>query len=169
MFPLMPTLSLKGVVPDSLRQPALGSLRVAAITAADLEELRAVDESVTAIDRTADHAWLLDVVSRRGWVFRRSGRVAGYAYLGGDGTVSADHVGPVAALRCADVAAMLAFALAERGAGKAATVEVPGPNLAAQRLLWGAGFQLAGPVGLIGAARPFGHFDRYLLAGNVLM
>ena len=139
------------------------------MTAADIEHLRSVDETVTTIDRTADHAWLQGVVSRRGWVFRRRGRVAGYAYLGGDGTVGADHVGPVAALRPSDIPAMLAFALAAQGAGKSATVEVPGANLAAQRMLWTAGFRLAGPVGLIGASRPFGHFDRYLLAGNVLM
>ena len=169
MFPLMPTLSLTGVVPDDLARTALGSLRPSLITAADIGELRSVDEFVTTIDRTADHAWLVDVVSRRGWVFRRAGRVAGYAYLGGDGTVSPDHVGPVAALRASDVAAMLAFALVEHGPGLSATVEVPGANLAAQRLLWGAGFRLAGPVGLLGAPRPFGHLDRYLLAGNVLM
>lgn len=168
MLPLLPTVSLAGVVPDAMRR-SLGSLLAATITVDDLDEVRAVDAFVTDIDRTADHYWLIAEVARRGWVFRRWGRVAGYAYLGGDGTSGPDHIGPVAALRRADVAPMLAFALVEHGVGRVAGVEVPGPNLASQRLLWGAGFRMAGPVGLLGAARPFGRFDRYLMAGNALM
>ncbi len=72
-------------------------------------------------------------------------------------------------MRSADIAPMLAFTLERLGAGRTATVELPAVNVTAQRLLWGAGFQLAGPVGLIGSSRPFGRFDRYVLAGNVLL
>ena len=46
---------------------------------------------------------------------------------------------------------------------------VPGPNLRAQRLLWQAGFRFEDAAGLLCASRPFGHFDRYLLAGDCLM
>lgn len=169
MYPLMPILTLTGAVPAGLLQRALGSLRAAAVTTAHLGELRAIDQFVTTIDRTADHAWLRETVSRRGWVFRRGGRIVGYAYLGGDGTVSSDHVGPLAALRSSDIAPILAFAVDQQGEGQTATVTVPGANLVAQRLLWRAGFRLDGPVGLLGSSRPFGHLDRYLLAGNVLM
>jgi GNAT superfamily N-acetyltransferase len=169
MFPLWPSLSLSGRVSESLREVGLGTLRATALTSADFNEMRELDLYVTGIDRTVDHAWLLDAVARPGWALRRDGRLAGYAYLGGDGTVSADHVGPVATWRSADIAAALAFALLARGAGERATVDVPGPNLMAQRLLWRAGFRLTGPVGLLGAARAFGRFDRYVLAGNVLL
>ncbi len=169
MFPLLPSLNLTGCVPEALREHGLGTLRAAPVTPADFEEMRELDLYVTGIDRTAGHAWLLDVVSRHGWVFRRDGRLAGYAYLGGDGTAAADHVGPVATRRSGDMAAALAFALLEQGVGETVTVQVPGPNLVAQRLLWGTGFRMSGPVGLLGAARPFGHFDRYVFAGNVLM
>ena len=169
MFPLLPSLNLTGRVPESLRENALGTLRAAPIARAEFEEMRELDLYVTGIDRTADHEWLLDAVARPGWAFRRDGRLAGYAYLGGDGTAAADHIGPVATRRRGDMAAALAFALLEQGVGETVTVQVPGPNLVAQRLLWGAGFHMSGPVGLLGAARPFGHFDRYLFAGNVLM
>lgn len=169
MFPLWPSLSLSGRVPESLREVGLGTLRATPLTSADFDEMRELDLYVTGIDRTVDHAWLLDAVARQGWALRRDGRLAGYAYLGGDGTVSADHVGPVATWRSADIAAALALALLARGAGERATVDVPGPNLVAQRLLWRAGFRMSGPVGLLGAARPFGRLDRYVFAGNVLL
>ena len=74
-------------------------------------------------------------------------------------------------LRAADQAAVLRLALSElahRGP-TAATVAVPGPNVAAQRLLWQAGFSFAGATGLLCSSRPFGRFDRYLLAGDCLM
>jgi ribosomal protein S18 acetylase RimI-like enzyme len=169
MFPLFPSLNLTGRVPESLREQRLGTLRPAPVSRADFEEIRELDLYVSEIDRTADHAWLLDAVARPGWVLRRDGRLAGYAYLGGDGTSAADQVGPVATRRSGDMAAVLAFALLERGVGETVTVQVPAPNLVAQRLLWGAGLRMSGPVGLLGTARPFGHFDRYVFAGNVLM
>ena len=40
---------------------ALGTLRAAPVTPADLEEMRELDLSVSGVDRTADHAWLLNV------------------------------------------------------------------------------------------------------------
>jgi len=58
--------------------------------------------------------------------------------------------------------------LAARGR-KEAVLMVPGVNLEAQRLLWQAGFALDGPAGLLCASRPFGRFDRYVLAGDCLM
>jgi hypothetical protein len=46
---------------------------------------------------------------------------------------------------------------------------VPGPNQHAQRLLWQAGFRFEDAAGLLCASRPFGRFDRYILAGDCLM
>ncbi|HTX69102.1 MAG TPA: GNAT family N-acetyltransferase [Thermoleophilia bacterium] len=169
MYPLMPALSLTGKVPAHLDRPPLGSLVPDVLVAADAGTLRDVDVAVTSIDRTADHDWLLGAAERRGWVFRRGAEVAGYAYLGGDGTDEPGSVGPVAALQAPDAAAILGFALAQLGVGEEATVMVPGANQMAQQLLWGAGFGLAGPVGLLGVSEPFGQFDRYIFAGNSLM
>ncbi len=103
--------------------------------------------------------------------FHRRGRPAAYAYLGGDGTEGSAVVGPAAALRGPDIAAVVAFALAELAATGVSEggVMVPGANLAVQRLLWEAGFQFHGATALLGATRPFGRLDRYVFAGNALM
>jgi ribosomal protein S18 acetylase RimI-like enzyme len=171
MYASMPVLYLKGRLPTRTTPVTLGSLRAAPLSTDDLGDLRAVDRAVTGLDRTPDHAWLLDEAGRGGWLFRRHGTAAGYAYLGGDGTEGGDAVGPIATVRAEDQKAVLSFLLAqasERGAATA-TVVVPGHNLHAQRLLWQAGFGFEGAAGLFGCTRPFGRFDRYLFAGDALM
>ena len=123
------------------------------------------------VDRTLEHRWFLGAAENPGWLFRRRERAIGYAYLGGDGTEGAGALGPIATLRPQDQPVVLRFALAElaaRGVAQA-TVAVPGPNIAAQRLLWGAGFAFPAATGLLCASRPFGRFDRYLLAGDCLL
>jgi len=141
------------------------------IELAHLDELRAIDEVVLGFDRTPDHLWFLSQPEHPGWLFRRRGRAIGYAYLGGDGTEGAGSVGPVATLRPGDQAGVLRFVVAELAARgqESATVVVPGPNLAAQRVLWEAGFAFEGATGLLCASRPFARFDRYLLAGDSIM
>lgn len=141
------------------------------ITAAHLDDLRGIDDAVLGFDRTPDHLWFLSRPDHPGWLLRRRGRAVGYAYLGGDYTEGPGSVGPIATLRPGDQAAALRFVIAEletRGQ-KQATVVVPGPNLAAQRLLWGAGFAFEGATGLVCASRPFARFDRYVLAGDSIM
>jgi len=66
---------------------------------------------------------------------------------------------------------VLRFALEElaRRGVEQATVAVPGANLGAQRLLWTEGYTFPAATGLLCASRPFGRFDRYLLAGDCLM
>ena len=141
------------------------------IEVAHLNELRGIDEVVLGFDRTPDHLWFLSRPLHPGWLFRRRGRAIGYAYLGGDGTEGAGSVGPVATLRPGDQAEVLRFVVAELAARgqEWATVVVPGPNLAAQRVLWEAGFAFEGATGLLCASRPFARFDRYLLAGDSIM
>jgi ribosomal protein S18 acetylase RimI-like enzyme len=170
MYPLMPVLYLSGPVPVRASGASLGRLEAAPLGASDLADLRTVDAAVTGLDRTTDHTWLL-ATGRCGWLFRSRGTAAGYAYLGGDGTEGDDAVGPIATLRAEDQEAVLGFVLAqaaEHGAATA-TVVVPGHNRRAQRLLWQAGFSFEGATGLFGCSRPFGRFDRYLLAGDALM
>lgn len=171
MCPLMPAINLAGRLPGDLRRPAMAGLDVAPLSAGDMEALRAVDAGVVGFDRTVDHSWLLSEARRRGWLFRRQDRPAGYAYVGGDGTGDAGAVGPVAALRARDSETIVRFVLAEL-AGQGATgacLYVPGANLRVQRLLWAAGFGFEGSAGLLGASRPFGRFDRYVFAGDALM
>ncbi len=137
-----------------------------------LDDLRRIDEAVTGVDRTVDHRWQLEEIRHEGWLLRRGGRPVGYAYLGGDGTEGPGALGPVATLRPQDQGAALSFALAESAArrpGEPALVMVPAANQYAQRLLWRAGFTFEGATALLCASRPFGRFDRYLLAGDCLM
>jgi GNAT superfamily N-acetyltransferase len=146
-------------------------LEVERLEVAYLDELRAIDEVVLGFDRTPEHLWFLSRPGHPGWLLRRRGRAIGSAYLGGDETEGAGSVGPIATLRAGDQAAALRFVAAElvaRGQERA-TVVVPGPNLAAQRLLWEAGFAFEGATGLICASRPFARVDRYALAGDSIM
>ena len=174
IFPLHALLYLSGP-PASFasggRSGDGGKLVAEALTGRHLDELRAIDEAVLGLDRTLEHRWFLGRADGSGWLFRRRERAIGYAYLGGDGTEGAGALGPIATLRRQDQPALLRFALAElaaRGVTQA-TVAVPGPNLAAQRLLWEAGFTFPAAAGLLCASRPFGRFDRYLLAGDCLL
>jgi ribosomal protein S18 acetylase RimI-like enzyme len=170
MYPVMPVLYLSGPLPVRVNVASLGRLEATPLRAGDVADLRAVDDAVTGLDRTPDRAWLLSA-GRSGWLFRRRGVIAGYAYLGGDGTEGDDAVGPIATRRAEDQEAVLGFVLtqaAERGA-TTATVVVPGHNRHAQRLLWKAGFGFEGATGLFGCSQPFGRFDRYLFAGDALM
>ena len=149
----------------------LGRLDAEPLDAGLLDELRAIDEAVLGVDRTLEHRWFLSRAENPGWLLRRRERAIGYAYLGGDGTEGAGALGPIATLRPQDQSVALRFALAElaaRGVAQA-TVAVPGPNIAAQRLLWSAGFAFTGATGLLCSSRPFGRFDRYLLAGDCLL
>ena len=180
IYPRLALLYLTGPLASFAASPAtrrsggerpMGGLDVEPLAAGHLAELAQIDDVVLGAERTTDHRWLLGRRENPGWLFRRWERAVGYAYLGGDGTEGANALGPVATLRAADQAAVLRLALSElahRGP-TAATVAVPGPNVAAQRLLWQAGFSFAGATGLLCSSRPFGRFDRYLLAGDCLM
>ena len=172
MPPLLPVLQLTGALP--LRGAGLPpGLAVRRLSRGDrdLGSLSGIDSVVLGIDRTVDHRWLLDEERRDGWLFARRGRPVAYVYLGGDGTEGGAVIGPAAALRGADLAPVVTFALAELAAHGATEggVMVAGPNLGVQRLLWDAGFQFHGATGLLGASRPFGRLDRYVFAGNALM
>jgi GNAT superfamily N-acetyltransferase len=173
VYPQVPLLSMTGS-PGTVGAGDLGTLETEPLTpsASHLADLTEIDAGVTGVDRTVDHRWHLEQAGHEGWLFRRRERAIGYAYLGGDGTEGAGAVGPIATLRAADQEPVLRFALAELAArrpGERALVIVPGPNLQAQRLLWQAGFRFEDSAGLLCASRPFGRFDRYLLAGDCLM
>jgi GNAT superfamily N-acetyltransferase len=169
IYPRLPLLYMKGS--PAAARPGRGALDMESLTPAHIDELREIDAAVTGIDRTVDHTWLLGDAARRGWLYRRRGRLVGYAYLGGDGTEGAAPRAPPATLRAQDQDPVIRLSLAELAAQGAeeAVLIVPGPNLHAQRLLWEAGFSFDGSAGLLCASKPFGRFDRYLLAGDCLM
>jgi GNAT superfamily N-acetyltransferase len=173
MLPLLAVLPMIGALPLRGAPGLPPGLHAARLTGSEreLSALRDIDAAVLGIDRSVDHRWLLGEAGRSGWSFRRRGRPTAYAYLGGDGTEGDAVVGPAAALRGPDIAAVVAFALAELAATGVTEggVMVPGANLTVQRLLWDAGFQFHGATALLGATRPFGRLDRYVFAGNTLM
>jgi GNAT superfamily N-acetyltransferase len=171
IYALCPLLTLEGRLDQLTTRPHLGTLEVEPLRPTHIAELTEIDAVVTGTDRSVDHRWLIEEPGHGGWVFRRGGRAVGYAYVGGDGTEGEDVLGPVATLRPQDQSVVLRYCLAELAARgrKEAVLMVPGVNLEAQRLLWQAGFALDGPAGLLCASRPFGRFDRYVLAGDCLM
>jgi GNAT superfamily N-acetyltransferase len=129
------------------------------LTAASVTEVAGIDAEVTGIERAADHAFYLGEDGRRGWLFRRAGRPAGYVMYRPDG-----RIGPLACLDAADVAPVLRHALVQLAAQgfETVSVRVPAPCEQAQRVLWDAGMVVDDTPGLLLASRPFGRLDRYL-------
>ncbi len=167
---LLPWLPIVGLVgrPSSVERSALP--RGDEVLPLDLEllaEVRRIDESVTGLDRTVDHAYLLsEEGARQGWVLCRKGRPEGYVYVNDTGLI-----GPAASTRAGDMALLVRFALATLGERNVESVSaaVPGPNAEAQRVLLQAGLVFEACPGLLLASRPFGRFDRYLIASYGLM
>jgi Acetyltransferase (GNAT) domain len=183
LFPWLPLVVFTGA-PRRLLRPALGRLDVAPLSIGDQSAVAEIDRAAVGTDRSADHAWYLGEGGRRGWLFLRAGRPAGYVYLSQEGAI-----GPAAALRPADMEPLYGWALARAAGGDPAgpppgaalpvgsslrgipsadrlgqrpvSAIVPGPCVAAQRALWEAGLRFGSDPGLLLASRPFGRLDRY--------
>ncbi len=143
----------RGAPPDGLEPQPL--------TLASVAELAAVDAGVSGLDRTVDHAFYLGEEGRRGWLFRRAGRIRGYVMCRPDA-----RIGPLACLDTEDVAPVLRYALVQLAAHgvERVTVRVPASCEAAQRVLWDAGLVFEDTPGLLLASQPFAWLDRYLPA-----
>ena len=131
-----------------------------------LADVRDVDQRVTGLDRSVDHEFLLAEGERHGWLLCRDGRPEGYVYVNDRGLV-----GPAAATRRGAMTSLMGFALAtlhEHGA-ESVYAAVPGPDLEAQRVLLQAGLVYGACPGLLLVSRPFGRFDRYVIASYGLM
>ena len=187
LFPWLPLVGFSGP-PRCVPRVALGSLDVAPLGIDDVPALAAVDEAAVGADRSIDHAWYLGAGGRRGWLFLRAGRPAGYVYVSREGAI-----GPAAAQRPADMEPLYVWALTQaaamdpdrlppeasvpgsadpqgstlagspvRPAGlRPVTAIVPGPCVAAQRTLWEAGLRFGPDPGLLLASRSFGRPDRF--------
>jgi GNAT superfamily N-acetyltransferase len=134
-------------------------------TQAALARLRDLDLAVTGVDRTIDHAYLLDGRRECRLLVGAEGPT-GYVYVSPSGSI-----GPGAALKPADVAELTGWALrraVELGAERISAI-VPGTNQAAQQVCWAAGLHSEAAMGVLLASRRFGRFDRYLVGSFGLM
>lgn len=167
LLPWLPVLGLVGRPSPVATPPIPKGYDVVRLDPELLEEVRLIDERVTGLDRTPDHAYLLSTEGgRHGWLLRRNGRSDGYIYMSQSGLV-----GPAASVRPGVMALLMQFALAtlnERGAERVYAA-VPGPNVEAQRILVKAGLVFEDCPGLLLVSRPFGRFDRYVIAAYGLM
>jgi len=162
MLPREVLVGFTGRPREDLERPRLGRLQPEPLTVTAVSELSVIDAAASGVDRTVDHEFYLGVGGRRGWLFRRGGRAVAYAMVRKDG-----WVGPLAALRAADVEPVTRFALAElveEGAEKI-KAGVTGRCEGAQRAFWDAGLVFSESAGLLLSSRPFGHLDCYLPAG----
>jgi GNAT superfamily N-acetyltransferase len=162
MLPREVLVGFGGRPRDDLERPRLGRLEPEPLTAASVPELRDIDAAASGVDRTVDHGFYLGAGGRRGWLFRRGGRAVAYAMVRKDG-----WVGPLAALRTADVEPVTHFVLAELAGEGAVKVKagVLGSCEGAQRAFWDAGLVFSESAGLLLSSRAFGRLDRYVAAG----
>jgi GNAT superfamily N-acetyltransferase len=167
LLPWLPVVGLQGR-PSPVTKPSLPrGYEALPLDPALLDEVRPIDESVTGLDRTRDHAYLLsEEGARQGWVLCRDGRSRGYVYVTDSGLI-----GPAAATRPQEMTLLIQVALAcltEQGAEKVYAA-VPGPNAEAQRALLQAGLVFDACPGTLLVSRPFGRFDRYVISSYALM
>jgi GNAT superfamily N-acetyltransferase len=136
-----------------------GDLEAVPLALADIPDLAALETAVVGYPRVDDYAWLIE--HRDGHLYRRDGRVVGFAF------VSADGSGPVAALDPVDQVPILRHAEGRAHVLGLDTVsfEVPMPNEIAMRHLLGRGFRIEPPLTLLMSSVPFGQFDRFLPFG----
>ncbi len=148
-----PIVALEGTPRAAPLDPAV---EIVTATAAEIEELDAIDAAVLEFSRGDEFAWLLE--TRDGYVYRRDGRPIGFAF------VNARHAGPVASLEPADQVSILAHLetrAAELGQAEL-SLELPMINEVAMRHLLGRGFRMDGFYTFLMSSRPFGSFDRYI-------
>ena len=117
------------------------------------ELLAQIDESVLGFRRDPDHAWLMR--TRRGALYRRSGRLAGYGYAGSSN-------GPFAAFDEADLPAMLAAAEAGTPPGTEFGLDVPLVNRVVVDYALAQGFRIGTFVTLFMSDAPLGRFEAYV-------
>jgi GNAT superfamily N-acetyltransferase len=153
-FARFPIAALEG--PPSAGAPLDPGLDAIEATEDDIPILRRIEAEVLEFDRGEEFAWLL--TERHGYVYRRDGREAGFAFVGERG------VGPIAALDPADQAGTLSHVEAT-AAGDGRTeigFEVPMVNEVAMRHLLDRGFRMDTFFTFFLSSRPFGRFDRFI-------
>ncbi len=121
-----------------------------------LDTLAAIDQETIGFRRDVDQQWFL--ANRRGFLYLRNGRPAGYGYVD-------ENSGPFALLDATDFPAVLAHAesTAQAKGLKRFGVEVPTVNETAVSYLLSRNFKLDVFIAMFMSDRPFGSFDRYIV------
>jgi GNAT superfamily N-acetyltransferase len=161
--PRFPLLTLAGAPTDS---GPVNGIEIVPVDsgAGELADIASVERAVLGYPRgEPELRWILQ--HREGFLYRRSGVVLGYAFVGPDGA------GPIAALEVADMTALLLHVEARAAALGVArlNLQVPGPNVLAVRHLLARGFQIDPWINLLMSDRPFGLFDRFLAFSPVFL
>jgi GNAT superfamily N-acetyltransferase len=163
----VPIATFTGSARASDLDPGLQVERVEADDDLDaVDAVDAIDEAVLGHRRTVDHRWLRS--QREAYLYRRSGRVAGYGYVGlpnGPGS------GPFAASDPADLPALMSHAESRRAELGATDIafEVPLSNQLALAHLLGRGYRMDAFQTLLLSSAPLGPLDGYLFTGPPLI
>lgn len=148
-----PIVSLEGAPSASAVDPDLEVVRA---RTHEIESLVEIERTVIEFDRGDEFRWLLE--QREGYLYRRSGRPIGFAFVSRTGS------GPIAALAPEDQAAILGHVesrAADLGV-ETLSLEVPMINEVAMRHLLARGFRIDPFLTLLMSSRPFGSFDRFI-------
>jgi GNAT superfamily N-acetyltransferase len=154
-FPILSLTGVPGVASGT--GPLDGTLEPQPATPDDIGAMNELEQSLLGFARGHEFGWLLE--HREGFVYRRAGRLVGYAFIGNRG-----GIGPVGAAEAADVPGILDHlerTAAERQVAEV-SVDVPGPNEIAVRHLIARRFKMDSFFTLFMSSRPFGQFDRYI-------
>lgn len=153
-FARFPIAALEG--PPSADAPLDPGLEIVEATAADIPTLRRLEAAVLEFERGDMFDFLLG--DRRGFLYRRDGRDAGFAFVGERG------IGPIAALDPADQPGMLAHVerVAAEIGRKEVGFEVPMVNEVAMSHLLGRRFRMDTFFTFFLSSRAFGQFDRFI-------
>jgi GNAT superfamily N-acetyltransferase len=119
-----------------------------------LEEMNKIDQQIVGHVREAIHRWVISI--RKGFVYKRSGEIVGYGYVG-------SHGGPFALLDENDFPAVLAHAestVAETGGEFG--VETPFINRGAIRYFLERKYRMDSFTVLLMSNEPFGKLENYL-------
>ncbi len=125
--------------------------------------LNAIDSDVLGFERSRFHQFLANY--RKGFLFYRKKQPVGYGYFGmGD-------IGPIALLNESDYPAILAYAENEafKIGWKRFGVELPLINCSAVDYLLNRGFKLENFRMLFMSDKPFGHFEKYIIASPAFL
>jgi GNAT superfamily N-acetyltransferase len=154
-FPILSLNGAPGVATGS--GPLDAALEAQPATPDDIDAMNELERSVLGFGRGREFGWLLE--HRDGFVYRRGGRLAGYAFLGKRG-----GIGPLAATEAADLPGMLDHlerTAADRQLAEM-SVDVPGPNEIAVRHFIARRFKMDSFFTIFMSSLPFGHFDRFI-------
>ena len=164
-MPWPPVLSLTGKTSPGAELLLPKGCEVVPLDTALLADVRRVDEEVIGLDRTVDRVYLLSAeAARQGWVLYSDGQPEGYVFAGEKGIMG----GESASGRDRALIRFVLARLVDRGV-ETAYAAVPEPNAEAQRTLLKAGLVHDAVPGLLLTSRPFGKFDRYVIADRGLM